>query len=379
MSDKLVVGLMSGTSLDGIDAALVRIWESEYTHMELLSFVTVPMDDKLSKCLLEGLDEKNSSNKVLCQLNVKLAYGFSYAVKVACEKANVSVQSLDFIASHGQTIYHISKKSMLESSTLQLGEPAVIAYETGVPVVSNFRAKDIAAGGEGAPLVPFFDFEMFRKYRKNMVLLNIGGIANATFISKTGCIDDVFAFDTGPGNMMINEMMQLLFNQPYDEGGKIAFKGRVSTMVLDQLLTMPFIQEAIPKSTGREVFGRSLCESLLKKYNLSREDWIATISAFTVESIASNIAIWVHSKYLVDEIIISGGGVYNSYIMDNLRLKLKEIPIVISDAYGISADAKEAMAFALLGYRTWTKRSGNVPSATGALSPVILGDITYPD
>lgn len=368
MSSSLAVGLMSGTSLDGVDAALVRIKEDEFVKLELLEFITMPFEEEILSMIKKGLDEEQSNNELLCRLNVELGQVFSQAVIEVCKKAGIETTELDFIASHGQTIYHVSKHS-----SLQLGEPSVIAYNTKVPVISNFRTMDIAAGGEGAPLVPFFDYEVFRQYKKDLVLLNIGGIGNITYVPSSGNIDEVYAFDTGPGNMIINELMEAFYNKPYDASGEVAFKGSIHDDILNELLSHPYILSQIPKSTGREMFGKAYCHKLVKKYDISKEDLIATVSAFTSRSIALNILRYVQS---VDEVIVSGGGVYNDFIMKDLQEALGDIPVSSSEKYGISPDGKEAMAFALLGYRTWTGRFSNVKSATGAGESVVLGSIT---
>ncbi|WP_255813004.1 anhydro-N-acetylmuramic acid kinase AnmK [Acidaminobacter sp. JC074] len=360
---KLAVGLMSGTSLDGIDAALVSIDEDK--KMTLIDFETLPIDHEMKAKLKDAMDIGASSNELLCSLNFELGYLFSQAVKLVCEKSHTKLSQLDFIASHGQTIFHIPDGKF--KSTMQLGEPAVIAYETGVPVVSNFRSMDMAAGGQGAPLVPYFDYVNYLS-DETICLLNIGGISNVTIIPKNASIDDLVAFDTGPGNMIINGLMEAFYDLPYDKDGQIAALGQVNLELLEELLSDEYIHRSPPKSTGREKYGGFFVEDLIKKSKLPKEDLIATLTKFTALAIVCNI-----KAFGVSKIIANGGGVYNKTLMKYIsesfdgQVEIGEYP-----------DAKEAMAFALLGYETLHKRTSNVPSATGARKHVIQGSITYP-
>ncbi len=359
------VGLMSGTSLDGVDAALVSI-DSE-RKMTLIGFKTLPIEAPLNRRLKQAMDKTHSNSPLLCSLNFELGYLFVKAIKAVCQHCNFTLNQLDFIASHGQTIYHLSQPSNGQvRSTLQLGEPAVIAYETRVPVVSNFRTMDIAAGGEGAPLVPFFDY-MYYRGLETVCLLNIGGIANVTLIPGASSLQEVIAFDTGPGNMVIDGLMKHFFDRPYDEQGSIAKEGTVNESLLRCLLDEPFIHQPPPKSTGREQYGDDFLEKLIHS-SLKKEDLIATLTEFTVASILVNIA-----SFDVAKIIVSGGGVHNKTLMTRLQAKFQG-EVCVSEA----PDAKEAMAFALLGYETLHRRPSNVPSATGAKKRVVLGSVTYP-
>lgn len=368
---KYAVGLMSGTSLDGVDAALVD------EKFNLIDFITYDINKELLEKLKLALDINKSNNELLCSLNFELGYLFSEAVKAVCEKAKFDISKLDFIASHGQTIFHIPRsKGNFIASTLQLGEPAVIAYETGVKVISNFRTMDMAAGGEGAPLVPYADYYLFRSSKKSRVLLNIGGISNITILDKNGDLSSVYAFDTGPGNMIIDELMMSFYNKKYDEDGSIGLSGNIIDELLEEMLSNSFISKIPPKSTGREEFGKDYTQNIINKYKAyKREDIITTATYFTAMSIAYNIKNFISIS--IDEVIVSGGGVYNKLIMKLLN-DLLDIKVMSIEELGYSPDAKEAIAFSVLGYRTLNREFSNVKSATGAKEDVILGNITYP-
>ena len=266
MSEKYAVGIMSGTSLDGIDVAVVKV--DNYginTKIDLVGFDTVPFSDDLKEEIKKGLSLEKSNVELICSLNFKLGYAFSEAVKTVCMKINFDLAKIDFIGSHGQTIFHIPKDTgILKKSTLQIGEPSVIAYEIGCQVVSNFRSMDMAAGGEGAPLVPLTEYILYRN-DKNRVLQNIGGIGNATVIPANCKLNDIFAFDTGPGNMIIDEVTYKLTNMPYDIGGELAKKGKIINSMLEELMSHEYIVKLPPKSTGREVFGSQFADKILDK------------------------------------------------------------------------------------------------------------------
>ena len=370
MKTKYGVGLMSGTSLDGIDAALVSIDASK--NMNLIAFETLAMADDLKERLKDAMALNKSNCKLICSLNFELGYGFAHAVKSLCQKCGFDLGKLDFIASPGQTIYHMpTEENGYYKSTLQLGEPSVIAYETQRPVISNFRSMDMAAGGEGAPLVPYFDYVYFKNMGP-LCLLNIGGISNVTIILKDASIEDVLAFDTGPGNMVINTLMKRFYNLPYDEGGKIAQNGRVDKALLEKLLEDPYVKRLPPKSTGRERYGEAFVDALLKNSDLSKEDLVATLTMFSALSITNNL-----KAYDLDMLLVSGGGVHNKTLMGHIQASFPGQVLSI-DTHGIDPNAKEAMAFALIAYETLCKRPSNVPSATGAKKYVIQGSITYP-
>ncbi len=373
------VGLMSGTSLDGIDAALVEIDDfGKKTKIKLIEFITtsIPLDVKDE--IKRACSEEQSSVDLICSLNFKLGYLFAEATKNVCNKAGITLENLDFIASHGQTIYHLPKsRDSFIPSTLQIGEPAIIAYETGVKVVSNFRVMDMASGGEGAPLVPYSEYIIYGSDEENIALQNIGGIGNVTVIPKGGDINSIFAFDTGPGNMIIDEVCQRLFKLNYDEDGKIAANGEIQNDILDDLMSHSYINAFPPKTTGREEFGQQFVDELLKKYNNKKpEDILSTVTMFTAKSIAVNYKNFIMNKVNLNKVIIGGGGAHNKTLLSYLKNELPNVSIVTQDDIGLSSDAKEAIAFVILGNETLNNNFSNVPSATGAKEKVILGNIT---
>lgn len=372
------VGLMSGTSLDGIDGALVKIEGSGTdTKVELIHFINESLPEDIKEEIKNCCSINKSNVEAICSLNFKLGYLFSNTVKKLCKEANFSYHNLDFIGSHGQTIYHIPREyENLVKSTLQIGEPSVIAYETGVTVVSNFRTMDIAAGGQGAPLVPYTEYLLYRS-NKNRLLQNIGGIGNVTVIPASCNIDEIFAFDTGPGNMIIDEVVKVLKKVPYDKDGAFAKAGTINKDLLKELLDIPYINMEPPKTTGRELFGKQFVDELLKNWSfLKAVDIIATVTAFTAHSIAENYKRFIFPSYHIDEVIVGGGGSYNNTLIATLRELLPNCKVLIQEDLGYSSDAKEAIAFAILANETLSGLSGNVIGATGAKERVILGNIT---
>lgn len=283
-----IAGVMSGTSLDGIDVALVRIEGSGVeSKVELIHFTTVPFCNDIKSEIQQALSIENSNVQLICSLNFKLGLCFANAVKEVCKEANFSLEQLDLIGSHGQTIYHQPKQDGNRiPSTLQIGEPAVIAYETNTTVISNFRTMDMAAGGQGAPLVPYSEVILYRDPSKNRLLQNIGGISNVTVIPSQQSDQNVIAFDTGPGNMIIDEVCQRLFQLPYDQNGQIAKQGRVVDEILTYCMSQPFLKMNPPKSTGREQFGEKFVSELLKRFEKhSKKNILTTVTMFTANSI----------------------------------------------------------------------------------------------
>ncbi len=373
-----VVGLMSGTSLDGVDAALVEInGFSENTKVNLIEFIELPIDDNLKQRIKNACDINCSNVEDICSLNFELGYLFSQAVKEVCNKANFPLTKLDYIGSHGQTIFHIPKSNnKLFKSTLQIGEPAVIAYETGTMVVSNFRVMDMAAGGQGAPLVPYTEYLLY-KSDKNRCLQNIGGIGNVTVIAANCKLEDVFAFDTGPGNMIINELVKLTKGVEYDKDGYFASCGMVQQSILNELMDIDYISQKPPKTTGRELFGLQFTKSFYNKYkDFKEDDLIATVTQYTAESIVKNYKDFIMPKLKIDEVILSGGGSYNKTLVSMIRTLLPDTKVLLQEDIGLNSSAKEAIAFAILANETINKIPSNVPSATGAKERVVLGNIT---
>lgn len=370
---------MSGTSLDGVDAALVEISGcGTSTQVSLIDFLTEEIPTDIKTEIKTACSEEKSSVGLICSLNFKLGYLFADVVKKLCKKAKFSLEQIDYIASHGQTIFHIPQaKENLSASTLQIGEAAIIAYETKTKVVSNFRTMDIAAGGEGAPLVPHSEFILYNHKQKNIALQNIGGIANVTVIPNSGKIEDVYAFDTGPGNMIIDEICHRFFNKKYDHNGDLAAKGKVNSSMLKDLMWNPYFYKKPPKTTGREKFGEQFVNQILNRCkDLNKHDILATVTMFTAKTIAINYQQFIIPKLKIDEMIVSGGGAHNTTLLTYLRELLPDIQIKTQEDYGFSSDAKEAIAFALLGNETLNNKPSNVHSATGAKHNVILGTIT---
>lgn len=374
------VGLMSGTSLDGIDAALVQIEGSGYeSKVKLLHFITMPFSSQLKREIEQAISVESSNVQLICSLNFKLGYAFADAVKRLCQKAEFSLEHVDVIGSHGQTIYHQPYASgNTAMSTLQIGEPAVIAYETKTKVVANFRVMDMAAGGQGAPLVPHTERILYSHADRTRLLQNIGGIGNVTLIPPKHSPIPVVAFDTGPGNMMIDEACQQLFNVSFDENGRLAAGGKIISELLEDCMNHDYMKLSPPKSTGRELFGTQYTRRLLEKYSKhKKEDLLATITMFTASSIVHHYETFIFPVYSIDEVIIGGGGSYNNTLMNMIKTQLgKRCRVYTQEEIGMSSEAKEAVAFAVLANETLSGYPSNVPSATGALSPVILGNIT---
>ena len=377
----LAVGLMSGTSLDGIDAVLCDICGSgNTTRIKQLEFTTLPLSSEIKEKIKRCCNNQATVAQV-CSLNFELGELFAKAVQSVCKQYGVKTTQLGFIASHGQTIYHIPRKtSDYAASTLQIGESAVIAQRCGCPCIANFRVKDMAAGGEGAPLVPFSEYILYSKKDEAVALQNIGGIGNVTVLPANGSIDDVFAFDTGPGNMVIDEAMQCLFNLAYDDNGTIASKGKLIEPLMVQLKKDSYLSLVPPKTTGREVYGSNYTHQLLNQYNTcNSEDIIATLTWFTAYSIAENYRRFILDKHDVKKVILGGGGAHNASLRHFLANELPGIAVLTQEDLGYSSDAKEAIAFVILGNETMHHQFSNVPKATGAKQKVILGNVTYPN
>ncbi len=382
----LVLGMMSGTSADGIDVALARI-ESAPPRLRarLEHFLAVPYPAPVRRAILRVAEGQPTATAEISQLNFLLGDLFARAALDACRKFRVSPAKIALIGSHGQTIYHQGRASRFlghaVASTLQIGEPAVIAARTGVPVVADFRPADMAAGGQGAPLVPFVDFLLYRDARHGRVALNIGGIANVTVIPRGARPGGVFAFDTGPGNMVCDALAQKFSGgrAPFDRDARMARRGRPLRRVLDRLLADPYFGAPPPKSAGREQYGNAYVAGLLALTRGARpEDILATATLLTPLSILDALHRHVFPGARVDELIVSGGGAHNPLMLAQLAAGLGRVRLRTAEELGVSEDAKEAFAFAILAYETWHRRPANLPSATGAGSPAILGKIVYP-
>jgi anhydro-N-acetylmuramic acid kinase len=403
----LVLGLMSGTSADGIDVALVRVGSSR-SHSAtsrprgsgtgapdtaardagalLENFVSLPYPTAVRNAVLRIAEGAPASAAALSQLNFRLGQVFAQAALKACQKFRVNPRRITLIGSHGQTVFHQGAPSAFAgarvASTLQIGEPAVIAALTGITTVGDFRPADMAVGGQGAPLVPFVDYLLYRKSGYGRIALNIGGIANLTVIPPAARPQDVFALDTGPGNMVIDALVRHFTRdrRQYDNDARIAMAGRAAPALLDSLLAAEYFRRPPPKTAGREQFGLAYAQQIIKwgrTHHTQPADLVRTATLLTPLSIAAAIHRWVLPRARVSQLILAGGGARNPLIVAQLRAALTGIEIISSGALGVPADAKEAFAFALLAHETLHRRPSNLPGATGAARPAILGKICY--
>jgi anhydro-N-acetylmuramic acid kinase len=369
---------MSGTSLDGIDVAIVDI-VGRGTRLKLAraAFHTTPYASSVRAAIASVSDTMTHTGAV-ARLNFVLGELYAEAILETCRRKRIPVRSLELCGLHGQTIYHEAVPAELlgrrVASTMQIGEAAVVAERTGLPVISNFRERDIAAGGTGAPLVPYVDYLLLRDRREDRVVLNIGGIANITCLPAGCSREAVIAFDTGPGNMIIDALAAHLTGgrESCDRSGAIARRSKVNPQLLESMMSDPYLKRNPPKTAGREQFGASFVSGLLAT-GLPVPDLIATATEFTARSIACSI----QQRLPRARVIVSGGGVHNKFLMHRLSRLLPECAIVSSAAYGIHPDAKEAVAFAVLAYECFHHRAANMPSATGSRHPVVLGKLTY--
>ncbi|MBT3602022.1 MAG: anhydro-N-acetylmuramic acid kinase [Candidatus Latescibacteria bacterium] len=376
-----IVGLMSGTSADGIDAALVEVnGTPEALSWQVLGFVEIPFPVSVREEILRLCDAQTGRVDHVCAMNVALGEWFAEAVIEVCRVANIPLVDVDAIGSHGQTIHHLPDSQIVSEklvrATLQIGDPAVIAERTGITTVSDFRMRDMAVGGQGAPLVPLIDYLLFRSADKGRVLLNIGGIANVTVLPKSCGIEEVFAFDTGPGNMVIDGVVGAVTQgeMTYDKDGAIAQQGTPLQAVIDGLMDLDFFKKQPPKSTGRELFGDAMVQKMIRASD-SAEDLVATATAWTATSIADALDRFVTPRCKIDELVVSGGGAKNPELMAFLK-EMLPCKVLSSNDFGMQSEAKEAVAFALLAHETLNGRYGNVSGVTGASRRVVLGSIT---
>ncbi|MHC1736749.1 MAG: anhydro-N-acetylmuramic acid kinase [Ignavibacteriaceae bacterium] len=383
---KHIIGLMSGTSLDGIDAVLIRVkGNSTKTKITQLAFGTYPFPAKMKEMMLRNVEYMGGNVTEICKLNFLIAVAYVRAVKKLCAKAGFPITKVDLIGSHGQTVHHLPKPETLfgfrTGSTLQIGDPAVIAKLTGITTIGDFRTGDVALGGEGAPLVPYFDYIMFHSESVNLALLNIGGISNITVLKKGGKGGEVFGFDTGPGNMLIDSLVRHFFNKEYDKDSRIALSGKVNIPLLKRLgETDRFIKQKPPKSSGREYYGKYFLPDILKEFaSIPPEDFIATVTEYTAWSVFYNYKKFVKNKVQIKELFISGGGANNPAIMISLQKHFGDnVKVKHAGALGIDSDAKEAICFAVLANETISGNPSNIPLVTGAGRETILGKICFP-
>ncbi|HEV8355027.1 MAG TPA: anhydro-N-acetylmuramic acid kinase [bacterium] len=365
-----VIGLISGTSADGIDAALAEVNRADHgVGVRTLATFTRPyaLDERVR---ILDLCRSDAPLAAVTAANVDVGEWFAGAALDVLKAAGSNPEDVDLIASHGQTIWHIP-----EHSTLQIGEAAVIAERTGLPVVSNLRARDIAAGGQGAPLVSYVDYLLFADPKRSRAVQNLGGIGNVTWIPAGAGIGDVISFDTGPANMVIDGLMKLTLDQEFDRGGAAAAGGHVSDALLDALLADPYYAQPPPKTTGREKYGLVYAEGIVRQWGdrVGPADLIATATMLTVRTIVRAYRAFLGG---IDDVILGGGGARNATLVRWLTEALAPVPVRSSAEFGVDPDFKEAIAFAVLGAETAWGRPGNLPSATGARRRVILGDLT---
>ena len=414
----LVLGLMSGTSADGIEAALVRISGAPpKLKSKLEGQASLPIPNPIRQKILQIAEGAAVPAAEISQLNFRLGHLFADAAIATCKKLRVSLKSLDLIASHGQTIFHqgppVPFLGARTSSTLQIGEPSVIAARTGITTIGDFRPADMAAGGQGAPLVPFADYLLYRHEKFGRVSLNLGGIANVTVIPAHAKPQNVFAFDTGPANILIDALISHFTKgrQRFDKNGSLARRGHINNALIYRLMKDPYLKLRPPKSTGREYFGAGYVKDLLnfaRKHEIRPADLLYTVTYFTAESVVDALRRFVFTKHKISQVIISGGGACNPLLVAQLHALLQSpslrrrpsssrspapsmaerslaarrssnssIEVIPSSRFGIPTEAKEAMAFALMAYETFHHRPSNLPSATGATRLATLGKISY--
>lgn len=384
----IVVGLMSGTSLDGIDAAIVRIQGSGLdASVELLHYYSKPYKPELRQRLRDLCSEENSNSAVVCSMNAYLGHQFGAAVLEAVADAGMRIDEVDLVSSHGQTIWHQPVPEQGDpysvASTLQIGDISVIAKHTGKLTVGDFRPADMAVGGQGAPFAPYGDLILFRHPERGRLLQNIGGIGNCTALPAGADPSSVLAFDTGPGNMIMDAVAHMLTEGrlSYDEGGTWAARGNPDQVLLREMMAHPYFQAVPPKSTGRELFGHNYAVSFLEQArlrSLSDEDTMATATAFTAHSIADSYVNYVFPHHRMDEVIVTGGGAHNKTLLLMLGELLPEQKVMTSKALGFDDDAKEAVIFALLGNDFMLGVPNNLPAATGARRPTVMGKLALP-
>ena len=411
----LVLGMMSGTSADGIDSALVKISGAPPNlKIKLLGHVKQNFPPSIRKEILRVAEQNPLTPGEFSQLHARLGQTYAEAALNACKKIKISPGKVALIGNHGQTIFHqgqpINFLGAKTASTLQIGDGSTIASLTGITTVSDFRPADIALGGQGAPLVPYLDYLLWRDKKLGSVALNIGGIANLTVIPANAKPTDVFAFDTGPGNMLIDALIQHFTDgrQRYDKNAQLASQGKLVPQALQTLLNDPYLRQKPPKSTGREYFGASYTQKILalgRQHHAKPNDLIRTAAIFTALSIVDGLHRFVLPKTKIHQLIVSGGGAKNPLLMAQLTALLAptdtpairsfpvgarhavpaspssrtkpNIAVFPSERLGIPVEAKEALAFAVLAYETFHQRPSNLPSATGATKPAILGKISY--
>lgn len=371
----LAIGLMCGTSVDGLDIALVDInGINKKTKVKLIHFEVAEIPKKLKDKIFNSFQNALNS-RFLCSLNFEIANFYAESVNNFLKKLKIKNDEISFISTHGQTIYHLIDPNKNENmSTLQLGDISVIANKTRIKTIGDFRTADMSAGGQGAPLVAYPDYLLFSKKNKITLLQNIGGMSNVSVITEKEA--DVFAFDNGPGNVLIDFIMKKLFNKKYDKNGEEAFKGKLNNDLLKWLMSDPYYSLKPPKSTGREKYSEKFVNEFLKKYkHLNKNDILTTVTYFTAYTIAKSYKDFVFKKGKKYSIYLSGGGANNMFILKSLQTLLPNYEVKSIKEIGWNVDAKEAIEFVILGNQTYHNKTGNLPKVTGASKKVILGKI----
>jgi anhydro-N-acetylmuramic acid kinase len=381
-----VMGMMSGTSADGIDVALVRVSGAPLSISASLDrhyHVSFPV--RVREDILRLSNGTTTTTEEVSRLNFVLGEEFARAALRACRQWRVPLGKIDLIGSHGQTVFHQGMASQNRgtrrvASTLQIGEPSIIAERTGITTIADFRPADMAAGGQGAPLVPFVDYLLYRHAKLGRVALNIGGIANVTVIPACARVQDVFAFDTGPGNMIVDALVESFTHgrQHYDRDARMAIGGKMIPALLDKMMREPYLRKRPPKTAGREQFGRACTEAILawgRRHRARPEDIVRTATLFTSLSIADAFRGFISPRARVDQLIVAGGGARNPLIFAQLAAAMPGIEMIPADRFGVRAEAKEAFAFAVLAYAAYHGCTNNLPSATGARHAAVLGKL----
>lgn len=383
-TEKLGIGLMSGTSMDGVDAALVKICGTGTdTEVHPQYNVHLPFSHETRRKIKDVCSVDSSNIQLICEMNFLLGEKFADAAIQLMEKDGRSLNEVDFVSSHGQTVYHLPPNSEEGhiSSTLQIGDISVIAQRTGRPVVGDFRPADMAVGGQGAPLIPYADYLLFHSENKGRAIQNIGGIGNVTFLPLGGDSEQVIAYDTGPGNMIIDQVVESLTDgeKTYDQDGDMGGKGKVDKELVKQWLQDPYFSINPPKSTGREKFGKQYAVRLMNDAaHLSINNLIATVTAFTAHSIVDSYERFILPEHKIDEIILGGGGSHNRTLIRMIERLLPGVKVMTHEDYDIDGDFKEAIAFVIIANEFMQGSVNTLPSATGASRPVTMGKLALP-
>lgn len=387
-----LVGLMSGTSVDGIDAAVVKLSPSaereQGVEIELLAFENTPFPARVRNLIFELFDPANATIDKVGAMNMWLGELYAQATLSIIGKSGLSPSQIFAVGSHGQTIYHAPEENVMDGynlhCTVQIGDGAVIANRTGIPCVSDFRVADMAMGGQGAPLVPFTEYLLFNNPVKTLLMQNIGGIGNVTVLPANASPEQIFAFDTGPGNMIIDGLVsQLYAPMTMDAGGEIGASGQVIDELLEWMQHDEYYSMPLPKSTGRERFGQQYVAQiikLMKANNWKAEDVVATATYLTAWSIVDGYERYIAPKHQAQQLLIGGGGSYNKTLLRDLQqlFASHQVQVLTQEDIGGNSDAKEAIAFALLAYYTMKRLPNNIPQVTGASRPVVMGKISWP-